>query len=95
MRDSDGLDQALRYEKSLVGIRIYFEDGATGFATGLNTRLLGLSFSFKHFICKMWTVMRSKLKIVVSTLSVSLSLLEISLYVAANFLYDWVITFLI
>lgn len=30
MRDSDGLDQVLRYEKSLVGIRIYFEDGASG-----------------------------------------------------------------
>lgn len=39
--------------------------------------------------------MRSALKIVVSALSVSLSLLEISLYAAANFLYDWVITFLI
>lgn len=40
MRDTDGLDQAWRYEKRLVGIRIYFEDRASGICYWIKCQII-------------------------------------------------------
>lgn len=83
MRDTDGLGQAWGYETRLDGIRIYFEDRASGICYRIKCQIIP-DYLSPLSTCAMWAVMRSTLKIVVSMSSVSLSLLKIPLCGAAT-----------